>query len=1032
LQSLGSLGGCGGGDIAEVGDATWTHAFTPPTSWSTPGGDFDPVASASTSVGFTGTYQWTSSQMETDVQTWLDTPGQNHGWILIGNEASQQTAKRFDTRENGSSSNQPTLEVEFTPPPGALACCLDDGSCAVTADAPGCTALGGIDQGMGSTCDPNTCPQLAGACCVQSGMCSEVTQVECMALPGGSYQGDATTCSPQLCPVIPTPWLDELPRPRVAVPITGSAGGAAHYEIRMQEFQQQLHSELPPTTLWGYADGGGPVYPGPTIEARADELVTVEWINDLRTTGGDLRTAHILPVDSCIHGAEADDPRTVVHLHGAHTAAEWDGHPEDTILPGESDVYQYPNGQLPTTLWYHDHALGITRLNVYLGLAAFYLIRDDLEDGLGLPSGEFEIPIVIQDRTFNADGSLFYPEDWQDRFFGNTMVVNGKVWPYLPVKQGKYRFRLLNGSNTRTLTLTLGDPLSPIPFTKIGTDGGLLDQPIQITSLTLGPAERADVIMDFQAGSAGTEIILTNSAPAPFPNGVQDLPNVLKFVVQGQPGFTGAIPSTLRPFEQIPEMEAVQQRDFQLRRGSNATCAGGSDWVIESEDGGQAWDELSELPRIGTTEIWRFINRSGMEHPMHMHLVQFQVLDFQDYDVDPGDGSIIPVGLPAPPTPNQRGWRDTVGVPRQKMTRVIARFEDFLGTFVYHCHILEHEDHEMMRQFEVVSECGDDILWPDLEECDDGNNVNGDGCNDMCEIEDLLSLVGLPQGGAVSMTIAGVPISVDTSLGETPASVAQALADAINAEAIPGVTANAVGNVLAVNATIANLAITDPGLATPPVITTGLETFEAYAPQSDPTAVTDADGDVVATVGEALASSTGVAAGGLDQVWTLDSAPGVPEAPDGLVMIGDLPGMGPATPGGPFAIYFQAPRDLAGGSVRTRLRAATGNGAARARVLLSDDAGNEIASAQAPLGASFSEATLAVPADFTNLVAGSSFDFGSVTGLAVELLSPSNPAPAYRFEIDEVEVIPEPGLSALALTALGVLAGLAARRRRGG
>ncbi len=187
---------------------------------------------------------------------------------------------------------------------------------------------------------------------------------------------------------------------------------------------------------------------------------------------GELRTEHILPVDLCLHGPnmQGNTPRTVVHLHGGHVAAENDGYPEDTMLPGEEQTFFYPNLQLPATVWFHDHALGITRLNVYMGLAGLFLIRDQFEADLGLPSGDFEIPLVIQDRSFNADGSLAYPAAWQDHFFGEYVLVNGKVWPYLEVRRGLYRFRLLNGSNSRVYTLSLSNGAS---FQQIGTDGGL-------------------------------------------------------------------------------------------------------------------------------------------------------------------------------------------------------------------------------------------------------------------------------------------------------------------------------------------------------------------------------------------------------------------------------------------------------------------------------------------------------------------------------------------------------------------------------
>ncbi|MHC5027517.1 MAG: DNRLRE domain-containing protein, partial [Planctomycetota bacterium] len=538
----------GAGEDAEAGDATWTYTFYPSESWTTPGGDFAANASASTNVGSEGFYEWSGEALVDDVQAWLDDPGSNAGWILIGNESTSSTAKRFDTHENNDESVHPALIVDYTTALPSGACCLTDGECIVLPsaecvdaggayegdDAPcaagtcppagacclagdtcdrltdaACTNQGGTYLGDETTCDGNPCLPDLGACCFSGAVCLEITPADCTA-QDGTYPGNATTCVAKPCPLALTHFVDALPRPAVAQPVSGAPGGAAHYEIAMTQFEQQLHADLQPTTVWGY----GGTYPGPTIEARVDELVTVEWINDLRNADGTLRTDHYLEVDLCPHGA-ADLPKTVVHLHGGHVEQHSDGYPEDTFLPGSSsEIYEYPNHQTPGTIWYHDHGLGITRLNVYMGLAGFYLIRDDVEDGLGLPSGEYEIPLAIQDRSFNLDGSWAYPAVWQDHFFGDTILVNGKVWPYLEVDRGMYRFRVLNGSNSRVYTLALSNGAT---FVQIGGDGGLLEAPVEHTELTITGGERADLVMDFSAYPPGTEIILTNSAPAPYP-----------------------------------------------------------------------------------------------------------------------------------------------------------------------------------------------------------------------------------------------------------------------------------------------------------------------------------------------------------------------------------------------------------------------------------------------------------------------------------------------------------------------------------
>jgi spore coat protein A len=717
----------GAGAPATTGDATWTHRFYPGTAWATAGGDFAATASASAMVGNQTTYySWSGPGLLADVQAWLDAPASNFGWIVRGNESTTRVVKRFDSRDNNDPSRRPALELTFTPPVPTGACCAVDGSCSVVADPGGSCA--GNYQGAGTSCTPNPCPQPTGACCLPdaAATCVEDTASGCSG-QGGTYQGDFSTCAEAECPVVLAPFVDPLPLPAVAQPVSGTPGGAAAYELAIREVQQQLHRDLPPTTVWGFGDGpAGASYPGPTIEAAMNQPIAVTWINDLRDGSGNLRTQHVLPVDTCLEGAADASPRIVLHLHGGHVQAAYDGYPEATLLPGQQGLYEYPNGQLPSTLWYHDHALGITRLNVMMGLAGFYLLRDPVEQALGLPSGEYEIPLAIQDRSFRPDGSLVYPAAWEDHFHGDTILVNGKVWPYLNVKRGKYRLRLLDGSNTRTYRLRLSTGAS---FQVLGMEGGLLPAPVALDAVTLGPGERADVVVDFAPYAAGTEVLLTNDAPAPFPGaaGVGVIPNVMKFVVTAQSGHTAPLPAALRPLEVLQESDAVVTRDFELRKTSEP-CAG-SMWQIN----GLGWHDVTEYPELGTTEVWRFINRSGVTHPMHMHLVMFQVLDRQAFEEVGGE--IVPIGSPVPPPAHEAGWKDTVQVGPNEILRVIARFEDFTGRFAYHCHILEHEDHEMMRQFEAVTTCGDGFRGIPAEECDDGSLVADDGCSPTCRIE---------------------------------------------------------------------------------------------------------------------------------------------------------------------------------------------------------------------------------------------------------------------------------------------------------
>jgi spore coat protein A, manganese oxidase len=471
------------------------------------------------------------------------------------------------------------------------------------------------------------------------------------------------------------------------------------------------------TTVWGYNGS----YPGPTIETRTGRKISVKYINNLPTT-------HLLPIDHTLHGAMGNpDVRNVVHLHGGHTPPESDGFPEAWFTPGNSVVFKYPNSQQATTLWYHDHALGITRLNITAGLSGVYLIRDEIEDKLKLPRGRFEIPLIIQDRSFNTDGSLFYPPRgqllpngqpdpqvppvWQPEFFGDTILVNGMVWPFLNVEPKNYRFRILNNSGSRFYRLKLSSGQS---FFQIGTDGGLLPEPVPINQLLLAPAERADVILNF-SDFKGQVITLTNDAPTPFPDGGDpNDPNinpntaqVMQFRVgkfHAEDGDSRSLPKTLRPIKRIPEASAVKIRDLTLNENLSA-----ADNPIESLLGTTVplhWsDPITEAPKLGTTEIWRLTNLTGDAHPIHLHLVQFQILDRQALLLDPVTGDPTPVPDPSaprvPPAPNEAGWKDTVRVDMGTVTRIIARF-DMPGKYVWHCHILEHEDNDMMRPYQIV------------------------------------------------------------------------------------------------------------------------------------------------------------------------------------------------------------------------------------------------------------------------------------------------------------------------------------------
>ena len=513
-----------------------------------------------------------------------------------------------------------------------------------------------------------------------------------------------------------TKYLDPLPFPGVVAPL-GMMGEEIYYEVTMSEFQQQLHSELPPTTVWGYNG----TYPGPTFEAKRNYPVAVKWINSLPYD-------HLFTIDTMLHGAEYPNPavRTVVHLHGGDVKPEDDGYPEAWYTPGNYAIFHYPNRQLPTTLWYHDHALGVTRLNVVAGLAGFYLLRDDWEASLNLPSGPYEIPIVIQDRTFYEDGEFFYPYPWEPEFFGDVAVVNGKVWPYLEVEPRKYRFRFLNGSNARfynlklfesdslgNLNYMLGEPIPGPAFHQIGSDGGFLASPVTLNDpydpyspgLLFGPGERFDVVIDF-ASFNGKYFLLQNNAKAPFKgldSPVEDeapLSEIMLFKVKNTPVIDNSyLPMSLTNLRRHDEGSAVKSRDLTLEELLDEN----GDPVAALLNGMMFDDTITEKPVLNTTEIWRIINLTEDVHPIHLHLVQFNILDRQPFDVEAYmmDDTLIFTGPPVPPDPNEMGWKDTFRAHPGQLSRIIARFNR-AGIYVWHCHILEHEDNEMMRPYQVV------------------------------------------------------------------------------------------------------------------------------------------------------------------------------------------------------------------------------------------------------------------------------------------------------------------------------------------
>jgi spore coat protein A len=530
-------------------------------------------------------------------------------------------------------------------------------------------------------------------------------------------------------------FTEQLPIP----PMIDARGGGA-FPLSLGASRHRFHQDLPLTTTWGY---GGASYLGPTFEAMRHVPITVVAANQLGRHPLDYA------IDLKLHGAVATDltdPRTSLHLHGGNTAPSSDGHPEDTFMPGEGHPYFYNNDQEAANLWYHDHALGITRLNVYAGLAGAYWLRDGFDTGLpnnpiGLPTGRYEVPLVLQDKMFDANGQLAYPlgeygSIWAPEFFGDVAVVNGKAFPNLNVDQGLYRFRMINGSNSRVYVLRLSNGQA---MYVIGGDGGLLNSPVQLTRLTLAPGERADVLIDFSGIAARTRITITNNAATPFPNGPRSarrggvpLKDIMQFTVGTALGFGGGVPQIIRETPIAPIIP-THVRNVSLVE------------IMDPETGSPLMALVNNLPWhtqeieqpvVDTVEQWNIINTTGDTHPIHLHLVTFQVLGRQKFHVedyveafypeidDPENAGTGPYPAPSageylygrqqPPDHFERGWKDTVKVNPGEVTSILVPFganaapgvpfgNSFLGDYVWHCHILEHEDNEMMLPYRVVA-----------------------------------------------------------------------------------------------------------------------------------------------------------------------------------------------------------------------------------------------------------------------------------------------------------------------------------------
>lgn len=651
-------------------------------------------------------------------------------------------------------------------------------------------------------------------------------------IPGG-------TLDPTAIPKYQTPMLIPPVMPKAPSGLGNVGSGVDYYEIGVSQFQQQiLPPTLPATTVWGYGPARAKGResnritnaPSLTIEAIHGRPVRVKWVNELVDANGNY-LPHLLPVDQTLHwanppgGTAGRDTRPaftetpgsytgpvpmVTHVHGAvGVGDESDGYPEAWYLPAANNnppgyatqgtwydffagkaadnygatwgpgyaTFQYPNLNRASTIWYHDHTLGMTRLNVYAGPAGFYLIRGgpdgdaavlDSRDGsiavLPGPAPKenekfppdktyYEIPIAIQDRAFNLDGSLFYPDTreffdgiagdfipegvfspiWNPEFFGNTMMVNGNTWPFQVVERRRYRLRFLNGCQSRFLILDFNQ-IPGVEVWAIGNEGGFLAAPVNLTAingnqLLMALAERADLIVDFTNVQLGNYELLNVGPDEPFGGGT---PNV--DFEPADPDSTGKVmqfrvvpavapdPTTPPQFLQLPSITPLPAETVTrqlalievMGEGVDANddpVEGPVEALLGTVENGvavkQSWmDPVTENPAVGATEVWEIYNTTGDAHPMHVHEVAFEVVNREGLKLD-DDGEVVsPIeldGVITPPEPWETGFKDMVTAYPGQVTRIRAQFNN-AGQFVWHCHIVEHEDNEMMRPYRIGPE----------------------------------------------------------------------------------------------------------------------------------------------------------------------------------------------------------------------------------------------------------------------------------------------------------------------------------------
>lgn len=456
-----------------------------------------------------------------------------------------------------------------------------------------------------------------------------------LGLQSSSKAGDAG--SPKVAPF-------SLPFkvPPVLNPIRRDAT-TDYYQINVSKTRVSI---LPGLSTEVFSYNG--LIPGPTIIQRKDRQSVVRCINN------------------------SIGVPTSTHLHGMASLPQYDGYAEDLIFPGQYKDYIYPNNRA-ATLWYHDHAIHKTAFNVYQGLAALYVVQDDVELGLNLPSGAYDVPLLLKDMIFAANGAAVYDDQGQKSLMGDVITVNGVPWPRMEVANRKYRFRILNSSISRSYRLALSNGGK---FTMIGTDAGLMGAPVDVVDFRIAPAERYEFVIDFSKYPVGTKLVLRNLQP---PNNINydGTDVVMRFDVVRRESDSSAVPSTLRSFNLIPPASAVRTREFRYERTNGLWVINGKTWEV---------DRFDANPQLGDTEIWRLYNNAGgWFHPIHLHLVDMQILD--------RNGN--------PPFAYERGFKDVFYVGENESVRVIGKFGPNSGTYMSHCHNTVHEDHDMMNQFMV-------------------------------------------------------------------------------------------------------------------------------------------------------------------------------------------------------------------------------------------------------------------------------------------------------------------------------------------